>query len=360
MFKIFSNKVFFSTVKEITRKLPINSNLSSALFCENSKKKQKGHQNKTGDSKKEIQTVSQKDKAQIKRVEEQYNIVHHYEQSTVEKNKDKSTLEKDKKMLDSLVKKMLAINEISAEKAEAMKVEMRNPLYNTKAPNLFKLKEVSDVMEHIKGEDDLHWFYTTYKSFNKLYRYTKEERDKKDENFVRIRSMDKLLKNEDVVYIPPRIADVRQNQHSPDYLKTQPRMNVTYSYNIEQHRDFHKMYEQSKKEDLKNMIEKQKLIKYIKENPDNHAVKTRHHKQNFPVSIDKLPDYDVDIAGYKPTVTKKSRRKYDYPKYNTDFKNYSAWRCFDREQLVYSEDEPYLLVKLIPQKLVEVNISLLL
>lgn len=367
MFKAYLKKGVFTVQGLTSTQVKLPSFISAQTFCEKNKKKQKKGQNEGSNqslnsnskpspsSNKELKKPSQTDQARINKVEEQYNIVHHYEKAVPETGKEKSQLSKDKIILDKIVRQMLNNENISAERAEQIKLELRNPMNETHAPKALMTKTYEDMLNNIKNDADIHWHHTTFKAFDKLFQYVKEERDKKDPNFIKIRSIHKLVKNEDKYVAVPKTLDVRQNQHFPDYLKIQPRMTVNYSYNIEQHRDFHKMYEASKAEDLKKMIEKQKLIKYIKQNPNNHAVKTKLHKQNFPVTLDKLPNYDVDITGYKPPITKKSRRKYNVPKYNTQFSNFSAWRCFDREYQQFNEEDPCLEVTLSPLKLVQVN-----
>jgi hypothetical protein len=133
-------------------------------------------------------------------------------------------------------------------------------------------------------------------------------------------------------------------------------MEVLYNYNLEEHKDFNKFYKKSVEEDKVKIMEKQKILKYIKLNPDTHQVRTRLIPKYLTNGImpDMIPDYPVDITGFKPAVVKKTRRKYDKPKVN-HYKTYDAWRCWDREWPDWAPEYQNIKVYLKPKYLINVN-----
>jgi hypothetical protein len=221
------------------------------------------------------------------------------------------------------------------------------------------------MFEHFrdfKTTDDLKFYssFTDYKNFefvlkrfDKLAQFVREEEDHTNPAFISVRSQDKLLKDSDKKFNKKRDIDTRQNFNSPDYLKIQPRLKIDYNYNNEQHKEFNNYFQRIFDEDQKKLNEKMKLVKYVKSHPENYDVKNRWLGKHFPVSVDKLPDYDVDISDYKPYSTKKSRRKYQHDNY---INNFSAWRCFDRENPIFFEDGINVHVELKPLNLIKVRL----
>jgi hypothetical protein len=152
----------------------------------------------------------------------------------------------------------------------------------------------------------------------------------------------------------PKNRDVRQNVNSPEFMTRQPRLAMNYNYNFEEHREFQRAFDKYTKEDKERLLYQEKLIKYIKTYPNRPEVKHSLLKKHVVVPLDSLPDYDVDITGFKPPVAKKSRRKYDKPKYDIDIKDYHCWRSFDRTKPFFTDQQAYLSVELIPKNLVDV------
>jgi hypothetical protein len=297
----------------------------------------KNVQNKAND--KQPKKVEQKD------INVKYNISHNY-------GKLQSVSSEQQNMLETLVTQLLVKENISPQRAEEIKQEIRDPLHDTLIPHMSKINSYEAVHNYIKDGIGLEWYYRSLGPFTKLIRHEREERDLKDPNFIRIRSINSPMRYKDEKYLRPKTTDVRQNINSPDFMKTQPRLQMNYNFNFEEHKGFVTMYNQLKKEDEERILEQQKLLKYIKTYPDRPEVKFRFIK-NVVIPLDNIPDYDVDISSFKPKNTRKSRRKYKEPD-DEHFKNYDCWRSFDRIFSKFAEDQPFLRIELIPKKLIQV------
>ena len=285
-------------------------------------------------------------------INEKYEISHNYEKSgTVSANQ--------KQQLQNLVTKMLQEEGITSVRAEEIKKEIRNPLNNSLGRNLNEINNSLDAFKHINNFTDYFFYKRTFDSLDRLVRYKREIEDEKDPAFIQLRSCHRLTFNGNISNRVAPDTDMRQNVNSKNWLKRQPRLSeVEYSYNIEGNREFNKKFPQFVKEDKKVAQEKQKLLKYMKLNPDDQQIRLKYAPRNLPVGVthDKIPEYDVDINGYKPSVTKKSRRKFDRPRVDTNFKNYEAWRCFDRLYTTFSEEMDFIKVILSPKYLISVRL----
>jgi hypothetical protein len=283
---------------------------------------------------------------------EKYEISHKFENDP--KNKVPN---KQKKLLENLVTQMLRNEGISSAEAKEIKKDIRDPMNNAEGRYLLKINDRQDMMGYIQTFSDLHFYKTTFESLSRIIRRDREIRELNDPAYIQLRSQHKLVTYENMKYLVPETIDVRQNVNSKDWLKTQPRITkIDYSYNIEGNKEFHKKFSKMVDEDRLKMIEKQKLMKYIKLNPHNQQVKDRFIRKMLPDGItpDMIPDYDVDIKDYRPKVTKKSRRKFNREKVDTNFKNYEAWRCFDRNFMFFNEETDFLKVNLIPKYVIAV------
>ena len=242
---------------------------------------------------------------------------------------------------------------IDAKEAQTIK-ERRKDIMTYSMFEHFRDYKTTDDKKYYSSFTDYKNFEFVLKRFDKLANFVREEKDHKDPAFIASRSQDRLLKDSEKQYRKSRDIDVRQNFNSPDYLKIQPRLKIDYNYNTEQHREFSNYFEQIYNEDQKKLLEKMKLVKYVKENPDNYDVKNRYLGKHFPVPVERLPDYDVDISDYKPPTTKKSKRKYGVKDNNIN--KYSAWRCFDRESTIFFQDGTHINVEFKPKHLIQVII----
>jgi hypothetical protein len=279
--------------------------------------------------------------------DEKYKIVHHYGQVD----------QKQKKTLDDFVTKMLREEAITQERSEEIKKELRNPLNNSMGRNLLDIGSLEDAGKYISNFSDWFFYKRTFDAMDRILRYQREQRDESNPEFQKIRSLDKLVK--DSAIAPPKnpFKDMRQNMHSQDWLKEQPRLTqLNYNYNYEANREFTKKFPKYVEEDKKQTLEKHKLYKYMKLYPDSLQVKLRFIPKHLPdgVTTENIPDYPVDITGYKPAITKKSRRQYNRPKVDTEYKNYHVWRCLDRPWPVFDPEMDFLKVNLVPKNIIAV------
>jgi hypothetical protein len=289
-------------------------------------------------------------KASVSLKNEKYEISHNYE-------KIGSLAPNQKQQLQILVTKMLQEEGISSARAEEIKKELRNPLNNSLGRHLNQVQSGLDAFKYINNFTDYFFYNRTFEALDRLIRYKREITDEKDPAFIQLRTQDKLLYKGEMIYPVPPDTDIRQNVNNKDWLKKQPRLSeIEYAYNIEGHKEFYRKFPKFVQTDMKTIQEKQKLYKYMKLNSDNQQIRLRFLPRNLPsgVTVEKIPDYDVDISGYKPTITKKSRRKFDRPRVDTNFKNYQAWRCFDRVFMIFAEDMDFIRVNLIPKNLINV------
>lgn len=293
-------------------------------------------------------------KADLSSQNSKVKIVHHYEKTLSEKDKNSPLLQREKQMLEKIANEMLRIDGFSPEQAEQLKKDVRNPIKLSMAPHLTDFQSITDIFEHSNTYTDVHFNSKALESFERLIHHDREERDLKNPAFIQIRNQHKLIQNSEMRFRIPKTTDVRQNVNNEDCMKTQPRVKHIYNYNIEQNKEFSYDFKKMVKEDEENTLEKQRMIKYIKLNPTNHQVRTRLIPKYVPphVSIDKLPDFDVDITNWKPPVTKKSRRMFNRSKIDSDFTNYEAWRCFDRPVEDFTEKDQFITILLKPKHLI--------
>lgn len=116
------------------------------------------------------------------------------------------------------------------------------------------------------------------------------------------------------------------NEGHEAFMKSQPRFELKYSVNRQEHRDYLNLFAEVRKRDEQAIEAQKKKIKFIKENPNDSRARQAAANLKLVVPIDKLPDYNVNIEGYElPKKNKKLRVA------NNDLTDYTAWRCFDRE-----------------------------
>ena len=279
-----------------------------------------------------------------------------FESTTVSHNYEKefgAVSKPEKDFIEKVTKDFLRDFGIDAKEAEFLKERRPDILSYALFDRMRDLKTAEDVYNHISDYTDYKNFEFTLERFDNLVQVYRESRDMENPAYVQLRSMDRLLKNEEKKLPKERDVDTRQNALSDDYLKIQPRMKIDYAYNYEQNKEFKHTFDNIFQADHKKLIEKMKLVKYIKSNPQRYGVRNRWLAKHFNVPIEKLPDYDVDIAGFKPEPTKKSRRKYQ-KRMADDISNYEAWRVFDRVPTFYSAEDHHYNVELIPANLVHV------
>jgi hypothetical protein len=280
-------------------------------------------------------------------------VIHSYEKDEegdiAIKNKIKISKE-EKEYLENITKNFLKDFNVDSKEAQMIKERRRDIMSYSMFEHFRDLKTTSDL-KYYESFTDYKNFEFVLKRFDRLAQFVREEEDLKNPAFIAARSQNKLLKDSEKKFNKNRDIDVRQNFNSPDYLKIQPRLKIDYNYNTEQHKEFNNYFQRIFDEDQKKLIEKMKLVKYVKTNWENYDVKSRWIGKHFPVTADKLPDYDVDISDYKPNPTKKSRRKYEHDNY---INNFSAWRCFDRDCTLFFEDGIHVNVELKPINLIKV------
>lgn len=277
------------------------------------------------------------------------DIVHNYEKEFGVVNPV------EKAYIENVTKNLLKDHKVDAKEAQFLRERRRDIISYSHFDRLRDLKTPEDIEEYLSTFTDYKNFEHTNNRFNNLVQLAREIRDMENPAFIELRSIDRLLKNEEKVFPKPRNVDTRQNANSQDYLKIQPRMKIDYAYNYEKHREFFYNFDKIFAEDQKKLIEKMKLIKYIKSNPNDFAVQNRWIPKNYNVPIEVLPDYDVDITGYKPESTKKSKRKYAKRSAN-DIRNYEAWRAFDRTPGLFCAEEVNIHLELSPKNLIHVII----
>jgi hypothetical protein len=284
---------------------------------------------------------------------EKYKIDHKYE-------KLKPLPKEESKLLEELTTQMLRSEGISSMEAEQIKKEIRNPLKDALGPNLLKIDRLDDAMEkYVPNQAEYELHKNTFEAFDRLTHYQREEKDLTNPAYIKIRSMDRLAKNSEMEVPVPKNTDVRQNVNSKEWRSKQPRMQVNYSYNIEGNKEFHKLFSKLKKDDMDKQEYEEKVLKYIKTNPTDNQVRTSLMPKYLTegMTVENIPNSNIDITNFKPKISKKSRRKYSHERHDRDISNYEAWRCFDREWTYYSpQDMAFVRVELIPSNLILVKI----
>jgi len=278
---------------------------------------------------------------------ESTKISHNYENEFGLVNKS------EKEFIEKITKDFLRDCKIDDKEAEMIKERRQDVISYSLFERLRDLKTSDDVLNHVGNYTNFKNFEFTLEKFDNLVQLYRETRDLDNPAYLHLRSINKLLKNEEIMTSKGRNIDTRQNAQSEDYLKLQPRMKIDYCYNYEQNKEFHHNFERIFDEDQKKLIQKMKLIKYIKTYPSKYGVKNRWLAKHFDVPIEKLPDYDVDINEFKPDPTKKAKRKFQKRILN-DISNYEAWRVFDRIPAFCSAEDHHYNVELIPINLINV------
>lgn len=259
----------------------------------------------------------------------------------------------DKDFLEKLALEMLRNEAITPERTEEIKKEIRDPLNDAHGRHLTKIHGWDDVEKYIQSFSDQFFYDRTFECMDRLIQYEREKRDESNPNYIQVRSQHKLVTNDRMYYPIKNTADIRQNVNDPEWLKPQPRMILNYNYNIEENKQFYKNYAKLLAEDKVQTLEKQRLLKYMKLNPDSMQVKNRFlPKLPIGITLDKIPDYDVDISNYKPAINRKTRKSLRKINLDTDVSNYEAWRCFDRNYKIFSIEQPFVNVELSPKNLI--------
>ncbi len=259
----------------------------------------------------------------------------------------------EKNYIEKVTKEFLKDYNIDAKEAEFLKERRKDILSYALFDRIRDIKSLKEVNQYIATYTDYKNYDYTLSRFDRLVQVYRELRDNQNPAYIQLRSMDRLLKDEEKRLPKDRNIDTRQNANSDNYLKIQPRMKIDYAYNIEQNKEFYFTFDKIFQEDQKRLIEKMKLVKYIKTHPNKYGVKNRWIAKHFNVPIEKLPDYDVDITGFEPQPTKRAKRNYE-KRMADDISNYEAWRVFDRLPTFYNEDDHHYNIELIPLNLFNV------
>ena len=151
------------------------------------------------------------------------------------------------------------------------------------------------------------------------------------------------------------VTEVFPNSLHIDFLKTENRVEHKVNYNFEQYAQYTRFFNSMKAKDREEQVKKQILLKYLKttEGKTEDALLNR-----MEMSRDMIPEYDVEVGDFKAVRGRrnKHRRKYVLKKHNTDIRNYTAWRCFDRDIDMTDGRKADLKIKLSPYFLRKVYI----
>jgi len=260
----------------------------------------------------------------------------------------------EKEKLEQVAKHLLKANNIKTqEEADLFAKEIRNPLKDTLAKDLFELKYRSDYSERIQNYYDFYNYNITLNNVDKFIMDKREQLQDIDPRYQALRKIDKVPLDNELKTEFEKNVDQRVNYLSEDFMKKQNRIDINYNYNFEQHKEYTKMFREVQKEDKEKQNKDMKFLKYVKENQEKHNVKNRFMK-NLVVPIEKIPNFPVDISDYAPKVTRASRRNYDSKKYNLTLEGYDCWRCYDRNMFFTNPaNHNCLNVKLSPLKLLK-------
>lgn len=248
---------------------------------------------------------------------------------------------KNKTGMEKLVNKMLNEELITPEHSEKFKKDVRKSTSGMKYENVTRLTDPNYIESIWHDWMDLRYASCSLENYLKLYNYQIEQRKYQNPVFNIIDRLERPLVNgaDEKEVLKKRFKWLPHNQVKKPNAEDEkaqsrvPRINMNYNYNFEQHKTYTRELEIAKEKDAKKIENENKLLAYLKLNPDSHFSRNYIHKLVIPYEKLKFPVDAVTNKLYSEWVPEKSKRERRniVPKHSVELKGYDSWRCFDRE-----------------------------
>lgn len=312
-------------------------------------------------------TVLQKDSGtQPSNLNKMYNLREYgIHRDDIKHNVSFHTETKDNKAMEKMINNMLNEDAFTPEESEEYKTEVRRADHGMRFKNLERI-----LNPHLSEELDLfdtNLAYRAGEKFEFLDRYTFEQKRYLDPLYAELDKLDRPLpygaKPSDAwrkrnKFVPHK-NEWKPNQEHPELFSQQPRFELNYNYNFEDNKIYTEVYHKSKQLDSTKKEEHNKLLSYIKRNPNSPTARNYMRKSVVPMHMLNFPldsDTNKEYLEWKPEPKKHERRKI-VEKNSSDITDYECWRNFNG-------DVPYLKnyyehsrrILLVPTKLIKVRI----
>lgn len=274
---------------------------------------------------------------------------------------------KNKSGMEKLVNKMLNDELITPEFSENFKTTVRKSTYGMKYENVTRLSDPSYIESIWHDWMDLRYASCSLENYMKLYNHQIEQRKYKNPMFDIIDRLERPLidgadekdvQKKSFKWLPHNITK-KPNAEDPTAQSRVSRINMNYNYNFEQHKTYTRELEIARKKDAEKVESEDKLLAYLKTNPNSHF--SRNYIPKMAVPYEKLK-YPVDAATNKlyldwvPEKSKRERRKI-VPKHSIELKGYDSWRSFDKQiSYIKNYHDNSKRIFISPTKLIKVSI----
>ena len=270
-----------------------------------------------------------------------------------------------KVLLERLVNRMLNEEGVTTKESEEFKKEVRQADYGFRFDNLSKITDKSFGLELEKDFDfgDLMIAEKSFLQYKFLYKYHQEQKKYLDPLFSKLDSMErndvygynKLENYKKTGKWYPHKNEISPNKEDIEAGKKQERFELDYNYNFEENKVYTREYTKAKEIDNKKTDYENKLLAYIKNNPDSKHARRFQYKSHIP--IDRLnisPDIlsNPNFLNWEPEKTQSERKK-RVDKHSKDLKDFDCWRSFN-VSLPYTKriSDNGRKIRIVPKKLI--------
>lgn len=277
-----------------------------------------------------------------------------------------SVKSQNKESLKRVINKLLNEDGVTPQESEDFKNEVRSANYGLWFKNLEKIPDENFINNIIEEYDlgELKTAEKTYKPYSFMVKYHEEQRKYLNPIYEELDKLDTLP-----IHGYNKIDEFKKsgkwyphkNVESPNFSdlesgKKQKRLSIDYNFNFEENKIFSREYNKAKKIDDLNIENENKLLTYIKNNPNSkEAIKFRftnfvpiERKIQIPINT-----HSYDFSDWTPEK-KKEERKERVDKFSKNITEYDVWRTF-------TETIPYIKnfsdnsrkIKISPKKLIQ-------
>lgn len=278
---------------------------------------------------------------------------------------------KEKKIIEQLIKQKLKDHDISADKAEEFKQEVRGSTFGFKFnnihrhwdPTFFDVDKGYDMWDEIFSE-------RLFLKYVNLVNFQREQRKELfDLRYQEIKQLGVKNKINNDIY-PMTLNDTKNKQgrrwkphldvsspnfDSEEFNTKQKRFDLNYNYNFEEFKLYTETFKESKKIDNEKTNQEEKVMKFLRNKSVNgleNSPAVQHWLKKLTLPIEKYKiNENVNIEDFELPIDKRYRRQAK-KKYTEDISNYETWRIFDREvPMRCNLMDNSKVIKLIPAKL---------
>mmetsp|Transcript_5991 Transcript_5991/g.6212 ORF Transcript_5991/g.6212 Transcript_5991/m.6212 type:complete len:1058 (+) Transcript_5991:302-3475(+) len=262
----------------------------------------------------------------------------------------------DETLIKKLVTEMLIEDKVTPNTAEEFKTKVREPTYGLRFENIHNDIHPNNAANLLQDFVDHEQIGKVEKDFLHLYTYHVDQKreiyDKKYiqiENLSRPKEFNPSKKEKESKKWRPHENTTSPNKASSDFLKKQPRLNLNYNYNFEEHTVFTDVLKEAQKKDEAMLMKSEdKLLKYSN---TYKGLLLELRERNLANSF-----CSNNVNEIRNSTGQEEKKAYNNQLFSIPqgLKNYEMWRSFDRSLNFYMDFvNGSKKVKLVPSELIK-------